>query len=151
MQSVIPGNPSRCSTNGWYSSGNVYTSRAAASEAASQHQTKLAGGVWKKHLFGTGSLTFVYEDGEGFGYSLVPYHGGMAPAFGASSAINVTARGLAPVTARHTAGGARIAGKRVCNAGEDVATRVQTAGGAPRVPTAGGKFASEGPAGGMNY
>src|SRR3546814_3333074 len=93
-KSVIPVNPSRGSTNGWYSSGNVYTSRAAASEAASQHQTNIAGGVWKKHLFGTGSLTVVYEDGEGFGYYLVPYQGVMAPAFVASKAINVTSRRL---------------------------------------------------------
>src|SRR3546814_7902921 len=64
----------------------------------------------------------------------------MAPAFGASKAINVTARGLAHVTARHTAGGARIAGKSVFNAGEDVATLVQNAGGAPRVQQAGGNF-----------
>src|SRR3546814_15769464 len=79
-KSVIPVNPSRGSTNGWYSSGNVYTSRAAASDAASQHQPTLPVGVWKKHHFGTGYLPFVYDIGEGFGISFVPYQGGMAPA-----------------------------------------------------------------------
>ena len=52
----------------------------------------------------------------------------------------MTEEGLAHVTARHTIGGAKTAGKSVFTAGEDVTALIKSAEGVSPIQQAGGNF-----------